>query len=112
MPSLRTGQGGEGQENSDSDPSMEEPSMVPSPPPHEHQQSLSSSPVEGSVNEPSGRSTSPHGLGRTHSDCLAGSGNPWRVEVYQTPTVLQYQLLTPHSRIIQWDTSYCLQTAG
>ena len=46
--------------------------MVPSTPPHEHQQSLPSSPVEGSANEPSGRSASPHGSGRTHSDRLAG----------------------------------------
>ena len=63
---------GEGQESSNSDPSMEEPSMVPSPPPHEHQQSLLSSPVEGSANEPSGRTAFPHGSGRTSSDRLAG----------------------------------------
>ena len=65
-------QGGLGRESSDSDPSMEEPSMVPSPPPHEHQQSLPSSPVEGSANEPSGRSAPSLGSGRTHSDRLAG----------------------------------------
>ena len=62
-------QGGEGRESSDSDPSMEELSMVPST-------SISIPcllpPVEGSANEPSGRSASPHRLGRTHSDRLAG----------------------------------------
>ena len=65
-------QRGEGRESSDSDPSMEEPSMVPSPPPHEHQQSLPTSPVEGSANEPSGRSAPSLGSGRTHPDRLAG----------------------------------------
>ena len=46
--------------------------MVPTTPPHEHQQSLPSSPIKGPANEPSGRSTSPHGFGRTDPDCLAG----------------------------------------
>ena len=51
---------------------MEGSSMEPTTPPHEHQQSLPSSPIKGPANEPSARSASPHGLGRTDPDCLAG----------------------------------------
>ena len=47
-------------------------SMVPTTPPHEHQQSLPSSPIKGPANEPSGRSASPHGSRRTDPDRLAG----------------------------------------
>ena len=46
--------------------------MVPTTPPHEHQQSLPSSPIKGPANKPSGRSASPHGSGRTDPDHLAG----------------------------------------
>ena len=46
--------------------------MVHTTPPHEHQQSLPSSPIKGPANESSGRSTSPHGLERNDPDRLAG----------------------------------------
>ena len=153
---------------------VEESSMVPTTP-HEHQQSLPSSPIKGPANEPSGRSTSPHGSGRTDPDHLAGIQQSleskgisekavnlicvsWRRgteksyssawELWQgwcskglidplsaslsdianflssefengkqystlnTYTVLQYQLRTPQSRVIQWDSSDYLQAAS
>ena len=88
-------QGGESRESSDSDPSMKESSMVPSTPSREHQQSLSSCPLEGSVNEPSGRSAYPHCLGKLTLITWQVSGNPWRVEKYQKAVSLIWPSLKP-----------------